>query len=78
MNADKLMPRDEASTSLMHNELAERLAGVSMMIEAATKRLVGEHHPLVRELHGASQILRSALADIRALALRADTGARYH
>jgi signal transduction histidine kinase len=78
VNAGKLIPRDQASSSPVHDELAERLAGVSMMIEAATKRLVGEHHPLVQDLHGASQILRSALADIRALALRTDSGARYH
>ena len=75
---EKFEPCDGNTLKGMHEDLAERLAGITFILEAAARRLRTERHPMAQEVLAAAQYLRNVLPQVRRLGSHADGAPTIH
>ncbi len=68
----QLEGRGAAIYTLLHEDLGQQLAGVSLILAAAENRLNREDHPVAQDLQIAGRHLRSSIAKVRTIAYNCD------
>jgi diguanylate cyclase len=68
----QLEGRGAAIYTLLHEDLGQQLAGVSLILAAAESRLNREDHPVAEEIQVAARHLRNSIAKVRTIAYNCD------
>jgi signal transduction histidine kinase len=64
--------RGAAIYTLLHEDLGQQLAGVSLILAAAENRLNREDHPVAEDIQVAARHLRNSIAKVRTIAYNCD------
>ena len=68
----QLEGRGAAIYTLLHEDLGQQLAGVSLILAAAENRLNREDHPVAEDIQVAARHLRNSIAKVRTIAYNCD------
>jgi signal transduction histidine kinase len=68
----QLEGRGAAIYTLLHEDLGQQLAGVSLILAAAENRLNREDNPVAEDIQVAARHLRSSIAKVRTIAYNCD------